>query len=60
MLCSSIKSLALLLMFSVGFGGVGKAASSECLDPYLEVFDELYSIDIFGGDLKLEILLNCK
>jgi hypothetical protein len=50
------KSLGLALLLPVGVGSLGQAASSEGLDPYLEVFDELFSIDIFGGDLTLEIL----
>ena len=45
------KSLVLLLQLSMGIGSVGQAASAEGLEPYLEVFDEFYSLDIVGGDL---------
>ncbi len=39
------------LLLSVGVGSLAKAASFEVLEPYLEVFDEFYSLDIVGGDL---------
>ncbi|MDB0071643.1 PAN/Apple domain-containing protein [Planktomarina temperata] len=45
------KALGLALLFSVGIGSVGNAGSAEVLEPYLEVFDEFYSLDIVGGDL---------
>ena len=51
MVRSTIKSSTLLLLLSMGIVSVGQTTSSEVLKPYLEVFDEFYSLDIVGGDL---------